>query len=400
MGFRQWAATPHGEVMETVTPGSPPPSAAARHGTEAARRKARVSASVEAVDRVRTRNRRRGGNPRAVSLAVRDLATMLGAGLSVDRALHFAAWNATHRDMAADLREVLDHVHRGTRLSSALRRNPRFDPFAVAVVQAGEENGTLDEALTGLAAHYERTESDAVQVRSVLLHPLLMAVLSGIGVIALLWLMVPRFIATLGDVPGGLPLSTRLLVGFSTAVVEGWRAWVPGVVIALGLSRLWMSIARTRRWWHAWRLRLPLVGATEAGLATATFARAFGLLLASGASVAEALRAARGVVTNEALGASLEDAAKAVARGARLSDAVAGALPPLAVELLTTGEESGRLVQMCMRVAEAYDTEARRSLRALAQRLEPMLIVGFGVVAAYVALAMLQALERVNLTLV
>ena len=400
MGFRQWAATPSGEVMETVTSGSPTPAPAQPNGTETARRKARVSASVEAVDRARTKNRSRGGHPRAVSLAVRDLATMLGAGLTVDRALHFAAWNATHPGMAADLREVLDHVHRGTRLSSALRRNDRFDPFAVAVVQAGEENGTLDEALTGLAAHYERTEADAAHVRNVLLHPLLMALLSGLGVIALLWLMVPRFIATLGEVEGGLPLSTQLLVGFSTAIVQGWRVWVPSLLIGLGISRLWMSIARTRRWWHAWRLRLPLVGPAEAGLATATFARAFGLLLASGASVADALRAARGVVTNEALGVSLDDAATAVARGGRLADSVAGALPPLAVELLTTGEESGRLVQMSMRIAEAYDTEARRSLRALAQRLEPMLIIGFGLIAAFVALAMLQALERVNLTLV
>ncbi|HSA57439.1 MAG TPA: type II secretion system F family protein, partial [Gemmatimonadaceae bacterium] len=219
MGFRRWAATPSGQIMETVTPEAPPPASAS--ATDTARRKARISASVEAVDRARTRSRSRGGHPRAVSLAVRDLATMLGAGLSVDRALHFAAWNATHADMAADLREVLDHVHRGTRLSSALRRNDRFDPFAVAVVQAGEENGTLDEALTGLAAHYERTEADHARVRSVLLHPLMMGVLSGLGVIALLWLMVPRFITTLGEVEGGLPVSTRLLVGFSTAVVEG-----------------------------------------------------------------------------------------------------------------------------------------------------------------------------------
>jgi type II secretory pathway component PulF len=301
-----------------------------------------------------------------------------------------------HSGVARDLRGVLDAVHAGRPLSAALRESDRFDPFAVAVVQAGEGNGMLDEALTRLASHYERSEDLRTHVRAQLLHPVVMGILSGLSLLMLLWFMVPRFFTALGEPIEGLPLAARLLAMASGAVAEGWRLWFPVAVGVVASCRLWISLPFSRRWWHQWRLRLPRIGAVEAALSTAEFSRAFGVLLSSGAPVPDALSAAREVVTNEALGTALDQAAAAARRGARLAEALSGTLPPLAVELLATGEERGRLGQISTRVAMAYDAEAERALRSLSRFLEPGLVVGFALLAGYVVFALLQALHFVN----
>lgn len=388
-GYRYWAATP--QVIEAVPAGSPAPETVTGSG-----RAVRITGGVPVVESAKPREKSRRGRRQAVALAVRDLATTLGAGLPVERALQFAAWHCMHWGVARDLRKVLDEVHEGRALSAALRDSNRWDPFAVAVVQAGEGNGLLDEALTRLAAHYERSEDLHSHVRAQLFHPVVMAVVAGLSLLMLLWFVVPRFFTALGEPVDGLPLAARLLAMVSTGIADWWRLWLPVVLGAAVWCRIWISLPLSRRWWHQWRLRLPRIGAVEAALSTAEFARALGVLLSSGAPVPEALRAAREVVTNEALGAALDDAATAASRGARLSDALSGTLPPLAVELLATGEERGRLGQISTRVAAAYDAEAARTLRSLSRLLEPALVVGFALVAGYVIFALLQALHFVN----
>ena len=131
-------------------------------------------------------------------------------------------------------------------------------------------------------------------------------------------------------------------------------------------------------------------------MATARFARAFGTLLESGAGVLASLRIAREAVSNQSLGSALDDAARAIERGVRVADSLEGALPPLAIQLLAVGEESGTLAAMSLRIADTYDGEVQRSLRTLVAMVEPMLIVAFGGVVGFVALAMLQAIYSIN----
>jgi type II secretory pathway component PulF len=264
------------------------------------------------------------------------------------------------------------------------------------MVAAGEESGALGEALGRLADHVEEAGDLRAQVRSALVYPALMGIVTGAGVIVLLLFVIPRFVAMLGAEPGSLPFSTRMLVAVSGVVTGAWPfLLVAGVAVGFG-ARAWLGRAENVRRWHAWRLKWPLVGELEVGYSTARFARALGMLLRSGRPTLPALRAARGAVSNLELSAALERAGEAVSHGQRVHVSLAGTLPPLACELIAVGEESGRLDELCMRVADAYDGDVRRTLRALVAVVEPVLILVFGVVVGFVALAMLQAIYGID----
>jgi general secretion pathway protein F len=345
-----------------------------------------------------TRTRSLGRTP-ALAVFTRTVATMTGAGGTLDRAVVFAADQARHADVARAARDVHLRLQSGDSLAAALSQHPQvFSPLYIAMVAAGEESGALHESLARLADHLDETVELQGQVRAALLYPALMGIVAGAGVTILLLFVVPRFAAIVEASGGDLPLSTRVLVGASAILVNGWWLLLPAGIGLILAGRSWLARPENLRRWHAWRLRQPLVGDLELKLATAAFARALGMLLKSGRAALPSLRAARGSVSNLELGARIEDAAEAVSHGQRVHVALAGTLPDMAAELLAVGEESGRLDEMCLRVAEAYDSEVRRTVRALVAVIEPILILLFGVIVGFVALAMLQAIYGINVS--
>lgn len=395
--FKYRAATVSGNLVEGVVQ-----AGSVRDAADSLRKQTLVPVSIESTTRQagRLRARRsRAGRRESVAGSIRTVATLLSAGLSLERALDFAARHAIHPEVAGALRAVHADVRRGQLLSEAVRARPLFGAFAAAVCRAGEESGTLDQALVRLADEFERDLELRSQVRGALAYPAIMGIVAGVGVAVLLLFVVPRFVEILGDVGGELPLSTRLLVAASAFVVGGWWIWVPMAAAATLFVRWWLTQPGNRRRWHAWRLRLPGVGPLEQSAASARFTSAFGVLLNSGTPVLSAVRIAREGVGNEALAAELELAGERIARGDRVAEALAGPLPPLAVELLAAGEESGQLPAMCARVAATLEDTVARSLRGLVRMIEPVLILAFGTIVGFIALAMLQAVYSVNIGL-
>jgi len=397
VAYRYRAATSSGEVVEGIVQAASP-----RAAIDQLRRQTLVPVSVEPVasgGRRLAAGRWIGTGRRddALATATRTMATMLAGGSTLDRAVRFAAEHAGTDELGNALQGVRDDIQRGGTLARALHaRASLFGSLAPALVRAGEESGTLDEALERLADHVERTRELRGQLRAALLYPALMGVVSGVGVVVLLSFVVPRFVGMLADAGGTLPASTRLLVLLSTALTRWWWVGVSlGAVAFLG-ARAWGRDATNRRRWHAARLRWPLVGDLERMVASARFARAFGTLVRGGSGVLSALRVARETLTNAALLAGIDDAIRAVERGEPVAGALRGTFPPLATQLLAVGEESGALDTMALRVADTYDAESQRALRSLVALVEPALIVGFGAVVGFVALAMLQAIYSIN----
>jgi type II secretory pathway component PulF len=395
-GYRYRAATPDGQVIEGVVQAASQPAALA----ELRRQKLYPIVIAPLGDARGTA--RRGGLDRLPALAVfaRTVATMIGAGVPLDRALAFAADQARHPDLASAAHRVHQDLRAGAGLAEAMARHPRvFGPLFLAMVSAGEESGALDESMARLADHLDELVELRSRIRAALLYPALMAVAAGIGTAILLLFVVPRFVAMLDQAAAALPLSTQLLVGVSRLVVNGWWLFLLAAVLGGLASRSWLARPENRRRWHAWRLAWPIAGEIEIKYATARFTRAFGMLLRSGRPVLSSLRIARAAVTNLELGAALDRAAQAVSHGNRLHVALAGTLPALAGELIAVGEESGRLAELCLRIAETYDQEVGRTLRTLVAVLEPALILIFGLLVGFVALAMLQAIYGLNTSL-
>ncbi|MBI4520797.1 MAG: type II secretion system F family protein [Gemmatimonadetes bacterium] len=393
VGFRYRAATREGQVVEGVVQ-----AASQRTALEELRRQTLYP--IELAPLAETRRAAPRGSPgRAPALAfvARTVATMLSAGVALDRALAFAAEQVRHPEVAEAARHVHAEVRTGASLAQAMAGRPRvFGALFVALVLAGEESGALDESMARIADHLDELVELRAQIRASLLYPALMAIASGVGTIILLLFVVPRFLVMLEEVGGALPLSTRLLVGASSVIVDGW--WLlllVGVLFALAL-RAWLARPENRRRWHAWRITWPLTGELELDYMTARFTRALGMLLRSSRPILPSLRVARAAVGNTALGEALDRAAEDVSHGKRLAAALSGSLPPLATEMIAVGEESGRLDDLCLRVADSYDHSVRRTLRTLVGVIEPTLILLFALIVGFIALAMLQAIYGIN----
>jgi general secretion pathway protein F len=393
MRYRYRAATTEGQVIEGVL------QAPSRQTVlETLHRQRLYPVAVDELGTGRGHGRgSRLGTRTALTLWARNTATLLAAGLPLDRALAFTAEHLGNDRVRDAIRRVRREVQTGASLADSLAAQPGvFTPIFPAMISAGEATGQLDVVFERLGEHLEEGAELRSQVRSALIYPALMAVVAGIGVLVLLGFVVPRFTAILQEVGGTLPVSTRLLVAASGVLTRWWWLWLP---LLIACAYLLVAAARrpdVRRSWHRKRLQWPWVGDLELKYMTAQFTRTLGLLLRSGLPILPALRIARSALGNVFLREGIERASASVGEGGALAPSLSESLPPLAVQMLAVGEESGRLDELCLRVADTYDGEVRRAIRTAVALIEPAMIILFGGLVGFVALAMLQAIYSIN----
>ena len=391
--YQYRAATADGQVVEGVLQ-SPSRQAV----LEALHRQRLYPVAIDEMgSRPRSSRRSRVGATAALTLWARNTATLLAAGLPLDETLGFTVELAGNDKVSDAIRRVRRQLQAGTALADAVAAEPKvFSPIFPAMISAGEVTGQLDLVFDRLAAHLEERAELRSQVRSALLYPALMSVVAAVGVLVLLAFVVPRFTAMLTEVGGTLPLSTRLLVATSHVLIQWWWLWLPLAIAGTYGLTTWLRRPEVRRRWDAARLQWPVLGDLELSYATAQFTRTLGMLLQSGVPILPALRIARLAVGNALVRETIDRAGRAVGEGGGLAAGLADTLPGLATQMLAVGEKSGRLDELCLRVADTYDTEVRRTLRTLVSLVEPAMIILFGGLVGFVALAMLQAIYSIN----
>ena len=354
--------------------------------------------SIEEVAAAQTRTRRwRQNRGAAVAVWSRDFATLLASGVPVDRALGLTADQGGHEGLATVLRKVRRNVREGSSIADAIAQHPDYFPRLVAAaVWAGEASGDLDVVFEQVAEHLEEMAELRSQVLSALLYPIIMAAVASVGVLVMLLFVIPRFSAILEDVGTSLPLTTQTLVWLSNSVRDGWWLWLI-LAGAAGYGLIAVNQKpELRLRWHAWRLGLPYIGDLELKYLTARFIRTLGMLLHSGVPIMSAIRIARAAISNDAVAQSVEAAATAVKEGSAVAVALESAIAPMAVQMLAAGEESGKLEEACARIADTFDRDVRRTMRSSVAMIEPLLILVFGALVGFVALAMLQAIYSIN----
>jgi general secretion pathway protein F len=392
--FRYRAATADGRVVEGVIQG---PSRQAV--VDGLRRQQLYPVSVDEATVVSaTTAGKKLSRGAAVALWTRTAATLIGAGMPIDRVLSFTAQHASHAGLAEAVWQVRRAVQSGSGLADALGRHPEyFDALFTAMVSAGESSGALDVVFEQLSRQLEETAELRGQVQSALLYPAIMAIVACVGIGVLLGFVIPRFATVLADLGGTLPWSARVLLGASAVITNWWWVWVPLVIAGVYFGRQALAQPEVRRRWHAARLEWPYLGDLELKYSAARVTRTLGLLLKSAVPALPALKIARASASNLVVQESIDRAAGAIGEGSPLASSLSGALPPLAVQMLAVGEESGKLDEMCLRIADTYDGEVRRALRTAVTLIEPALILTFGALVGFVALAMLQAIYGIDL---
>lgn len=336
---------------------------------------------------------------RDIQLFTEQLATLLQAGLELDRSLEILAQLAATPRLREVLTGVRQHVRGGSSFATALGRYPEVFPrFYVSMVTAGEAGGALEVILERLAHSLARLQELKEFLISSLIYPAFLVSAGGGAIAVLLLWVIPGFSTIFEQVGQGLPLPTQVLLAVSQFLSRYWWALLGGALMAAVALRQVQASARGRLAWHRWLLRLPLLGSILLRAEVARVCQTLGTLLTSGVPVLQALAIVKGTVGNELIARAMVPVAEGVKKGAGLAAPLAASrvFPPLAVHMITVGEETGRLEEMLGRVAEVYEGEVRHAVRRAMALVEPVMIVVMGLVVGVIVFSMLAAIFSIN----
>jgi type II secretory pathway component PulF len=353
---------------------------------------------VGSAERDATAGEPASGSRADVLEATRALAALLAAGVPLARALTIAATIVPTR-IAVTLEDVRTRISAGGALADALGRHPRtFSPLYRGVVRAGERSGDLATSFEALAIQLDGDARVRARLQSATIYPALLAVAGTITVAMLVFVVLPRFAELLEDSHSALPASTAALLAASRWLTAAWPVLLGALLV---LATATVGASRTDRGRRAiaelW-VRTPVIGALRRHVLAGRFARLLAVLLGGGAPLLTALED-----TFESLADPLarDEVARVRAR-VREGRSLHGALeegdlfPPVLARLVAVGEESGSLRDFLGRSAEMCETRAERTLERLVALIEPTMIVAFGILIAFVALSLLQAIYGVD----
>jgi type IV pilus assembly protein PilC len=316
-----------------------------------------------------------------IAIFCRQFAVMIDSGLTLIRALHILGQQTENPELAKVLEAVRLDIEQGASLSQALTRHPKvFNRLFVAMVRSGESGGVLDSVLMRLADTIEKQVELRRKIKSAMTYPVAVLGLVLLIMAAMLVFVVPTFADLFGELGGTLPLPTRLLL----AVSGFFTSYLPFLLLvaggaAFGFKR-WIATEDGRARWDAFKLRVPVFGGLVHKTAMTRFARTLSVLLRSGVSILESLAITSDTVNNTVVARAIEDVQVAVQQG----QSIAGPLgrhevfPPMVVQMLAVGEETGAVDAMLEKVADFYDAEVEATVDALTSLLEPLLIVVLG----------------------
>ena len=328
------------------------------------------------------------------------LATLFEAGLPLDRALSILEELAVTPRVKTIVTDLLHSVRGGSSLSEALaKHHPRpFSRLYINMVRAGEKGGVLEVSLRRLAEFLEARAAFNEAVVSALAYPLVITSVGAAAIIFLMTFVIPRFATIFNDLGQAIPLPTQILMAVSAALQSYW--WVGATLAMAGVLawRMWTGTPQGRASWDQFVLRLPIIGPLALKVETARFARTLGTMLKSGVPVLGAMAVVGDMMSNQAVGTAVGRVADGVKRGGTIAAGMKEhtAFPALAVHMVRVGEETGRLEEMLLKVADTFETDVRSELKRVLGLLEPAIIVGMGVLVAFIVVAMLLAIFSIN----
>jgi general secretion pathway protein F len=328
-----------------------------------------------------------------------QLATLLGAGLPLDRSLGILVELAENERVESTLSKIRDRVREGISLSEALEeRHGVFSRFYVNMVRAGEMGGALDQTLARLSEYLERSKELKDSVVSALIYPALLVILAIASLMLLMVYVIPQFTPMFEDFGGELPWLTRVVIAVGDLLKNFWWGLIAIVVIGVLWFRGQMRKPATRLKWDRRFLGLKWIGDAIAKIEMARLARTTGTLLVNGVPLLSAISIARNVMTNTVLREDVGEAAKNVKTGAPLARALdeSGHFPRLALQMINVGEETGQLDEMLLKVATTYDREVRTTIDRLMAMLVPALTLGLAAVIGIIVMSVLMAILSIN----
>jgi general secretion pathway protein F len=394
--YRYEALNPEGKVVSGVIQADTPRQARAQ-----LRAKGLLPSSI---DQIQARKHAslswtRSIPPAELSLLTRQLATLLGAGLTVEQSLAALVEAADEPAVREIISAVKTEVTAGLSLSVALSSYSKsFPDFYCALVHGGEESGALPIVLQHLADYLDMRSALKQKTSLALLYPALVTVVSILIVGGLLIYVVPQVAQVFQQSRQSLPFLTRALIGLSDLLRAGWPFLLSGIVGGLLAARAALRRDELRYRWHGLLLRTPWLGALITSTDISRFASTLSILLRGGVPLLSALHSGARVMSNRVMRKAIEDTIEQVREGAGLARTLreTRVFPPLLVHLVASGEMSGKLEQMLERAAQLEARALERRLTVFLTLLEPIMILIMGGVVLMIVLAILLPIIEIN----
>ncbi len=336
---------------------------------------------------------------RDVSVATRQLATLLHAGIPLVPALTALVEQLSTQPLAKVFKPMRDRVNEGMPLAKAMAEYPAvFSEVFVSMIRAGEATGTLEHVLLRLAEIAERRTNLSNKVKAAMAYPLFMAIV-GVSVIAFIFTyVIPSITKLFIEMNRQLPWPTVMLMKVSTFTQDYFWIILIILIVIIIAPIFWSKTTKGRRIWDQIKLKLPLFGKLNQKIAISRFSRTLAVLIASGLSIVETLNLSRQVIGNTVIADVVDEATDAISHGAGIAESFrrSGVFPPIVIHMISAGEKSGGIEEGLTNVADAFDNDVEVTVKALTSLLEPTMIVLLGIIVGFIVLAILLPIFDIN----
>jgi type IV pilus assembly protein PilC len=326
-----------------------------------------------------------------LALFCRQFYTMISAGLGIVPCLEILVSQTNNKTFKNAIADAYEEVQKGKTMSQAMKEHREvFPTILVSMVESGEVSGNLDTVMLRMAEHFEKENKLENKVKSAMIYPAVLAVISVVVVIFMLVFIMPTFIGMFENSGVELPGLTMILINMSNSIKTYWYIYL-GIIVGIvtGISR-YKKTEAGRRLFDSLKLRLPIVKGTSSMLITSRFTRTLSTLLSSGIPLIQALEVVAKVVNNTIVEERMVEGIDSVRKGVSLARTVkdVGVFPPMVDSMIKIGEESGSLDDMLFKTADFYDEEVQTNLQKLTSMLEPVMLVVMGGIIGFIVIAM------------
>jgi len=326
-----------------------------------------------------------------LSVFCRQFSTMIDAGVSLVRCLAVLSEQTVNPKLKRIINDLQAEVEAGQMLSRAMSKYPTvFSNLFIGLIRAGEVGGVLEESLQRLSMFLEKDQELRRKVRSAMTYPCIVMIVAIAIVLLLVTFILPKFMDLFVDLGvKDYPAPTKMLMAFSNFLTSRWYIMLIGTIAFVIAFRLFVRTKVGRRTYDRIKLKAPVFGKLNHKIVLARFSRTLGTLLASGVPILQALETVAGTVSNEIVADAVMEARARIREGDRIGDPLQRCklFPPMVVQMISIGEESGALDPMLAKVADFYEAEVDAALASLTSAIEPVMIVFLGCAVGFIVIS-------------
>jgi general secretion pathway protein F len=329
----------------------------------------------------------------------RQLATLLGAGIPLVAALDALMEQASSAPLKKIIAQIKESVNEGNTLTHSLASHPKlFSNIYINMVRAGEASGSLDVVLERLAEFGEHQQALKSRFKAALVYPIFMAIIGTAVLFFLVSFVVPNITSVFTEMKQALPLPTIILIWFSEFMRSFWWALLLVIVVFIMGIRKMIKTTKGQYMWDKMKLRLPVIGPLNRMIALSRFGRTLGSLLQSGVPLITSLQIVRNIVNNVLIGDVLDEAMEDIQAGKSLNLALSRSswFPPVFLQMVSVGEQSGDLEAMLHKVADAYERDVETRIAGMTAMIEPVMILAMAVIVGFIVISILLPIFEMN----